>query len=147
MVVYNITTKCNHPDLLDLSSYRDLMIIPNLLDNICISILSISFIEFLASQSPYSMRINGQCKLQECVRIHFIIGYGIYWPFIQHFSSGTEIISCEFWYLLDLFQSLSVEYFLLLEGDTRTKREKMCYQMNISLQTDTIHKKVDHVND
>ena len=74
-----------------------MMIIPNLLDNISITMFSISAIEFLASQSPYSIRELMVSAGYGSVFVFTLIGYGIYWPFILHFSSG---ISCEFWYYL-----------------------------------------------
>ena len=73
------------------------------------------------------------------VFIFTMIGYGIYWPLTHQSSTwATGVISYEFWYLLSTL-SFSVGYSLLLEGGTRTEREKMCYQMNTSLLRDTIH--------
>ena len=59
------------------------MIIPNLIDNISITMLSISFIEFLTSQSPYSIRGLMVGAGYGSVFVFTLIRYGIYWPAIQ----------------------------------------------------------------
>ena len=101
---YNITVTCNHHGSLSWSSYRYWMAISILLETICITMLSISSIEFLASQTPYSMRGLMIGAGYGSVFIFAMIGYAVYWAFTQSMTStwGTEIISCEFWYLLSM---------------------------------------------
>ena len=111
---HNNTTKCKHPGLLDLDSYRNLMIMPNLLNYISITMFSISGIEFLASQTPYSMRGLMVGVGYGSMFLFTLIGYGIYWPFTRHFSWGTGIISCEFWYLLSVLLVLVIVSGILL---------------------------------
>ncbi len=100
---HNITIPCSHPGSLSWSSYRNWMAIPNFLDMVRRTMVSISSVEFLASQTPYSMRGLMIGVAYGYTFIFSIIGYGIYWPF-THLSKtwATGIISCEFWYLLSV---------------------------------------------
>ena len=77
------------------------MAITLILDSLSQALLFISAIEFLVSQTPYSMRGLIFGAGYGSVFLFTIIGYGIYWPFIHLPKSwGTGIISCEFWYQL-----------------------------------------------
>ena len=95
---YNITVTCNHHGSLSWSSYRYWMAISILLETICITMLGISSTEFLASQTPYSMRGLMIGAGYGSVFIFAMIGYAVYWAFTQSMTStwGTEIISYEF---------------------------------------------------
>ena len=74
-----------------------------LLDIISLTVIAFSGIEFLASQTPYSMRGLMAGASYGSVFIFTMIGYGIYWPLTQQSStSATGIVSCEFWYLLSV---------------------------------------------
>ena len=53
---HNVTIPCSHPGSLSWSSFRNWMAIPNFLGSISAAMVSISSIEFLVSQAPYSMR-------------------------------------------------------------------------------------------
>ena len=113
--------------------------ITRVLDSISLTLFCISTVEFFASQTSYLMRglIFGVGYGSM-----FIIGYGIYWPFIHlSITWGTGIFSCEFWYLLLALLMIIVFSGLLLVvvSGTRTERERMCYQMNTSLLRDTMH--------
>ena len=111
----NITIQCNYPGSLSWSSYRNWMVIPNLFGFICIAMLSISSIEFLASQTPYSMRGLMVGAGYGSVFLFTMIAYGIYWPFTRQSSTwGTGIISCEFWYLLSVLVVLIIVSGILL---------------------------------
>ena len=77
--------------------------------------LSISSIEFLASQTPYSMRGLMAGLSYGGVFLFSIVEYGIYWPFtLQLPTWGTGIISCEFWYLLSVLLVLIIVSGILL---------------------------------
>ena len=74
-----------------------------LLDIISLTVLSISGIDFLASQTPYSMRGLIIGTGYGSIFVFMMIGYGIYWPLTEQPSTwATGIISCEFWYLLSV---------------------------------------------
>ena len=97
----NTTMPCFYPASLTLSSYKYWLAIPYSFGTIGTTILCISSVEFLASQTPYSMRglMIGACY--GSMFIFTMIDYGIYWPFTKQSSTwGTGVISCEFWYLL-----------------------------------------------
>ena len=79
------------------------LILPTLLQSLSLTLLSISGIEFILSQTPHSMRGLMIGVGYGSMFLFTTIGYSIYWPFIQPLSTwGTEIISCEFWYLLSV---------------------------------------------
>ena len=99
---YNVTIPCSHPGSLSWSSYRYWMAIPNFLGTLSIVLVSISSIEFLASQTPYSMRGLMIGAGYGSVFIFTVIEYGIYWPFTRSSYWGTGVINCEFWYLLSV---------------------------------------------
>ena len=122
----NVPTNCHHPGLLDVKSYRNWMAIPNLIQNVSTLMLSISAGEFLASQTPYSMRGLMVGVGYACVFIFTIIGYGIYWPLTRLSSTwGTGIISCEFWYLFSvLLVSIIVSGLLLVAGRWYKNRKR-----------------------
>ena len=74
-----------------------------LLNIISLTVLSISGIDFLASQTPYSMRGLIIGTGYGSIFVFMMIGYGIYWPLTEQPSTwATGIISCEFWYLLSV---------------------------------------------
>ena len=89
--------------------------IAQLLERISQAVLCISALEFLVSQTPYSMR-----------GLMFGVGYGsiilftsfgnlTFWLVKQQSSTwATAIISCEFWYLFSLLLGLIVFSGLLL---------------------------------
>ena len=85
------------------------------LDSTSKILLSISGIEFVASQTPYSMRGLMIGAGYGSVFIFTMIGYGVYWPFTHQSSTwGTGIISCEFWYLLSVLLVIIIFSGLLL---------------------------------
>ena len=111
----NITIQCGHPGSLSSTFDENWMVIPNILEIICITMLCISSIEFLASQTPYSMRGLMVGLSYGGVFIFSIVEYGIYWPFTHQSSTwGTGIISCEFWYLLSVLIVLVIVSGILL---------------------------------
>ena len=111
----NITIQCGHPGSLGSTFDENWMVIPNILEIICIAMLSISSIEFLASQTPYSMRGLMAGLSYGGVFLFSIVEYGIYWPFtLQLPTWGTGIISCEFWYLLSVLLVLIIVSGILL---------------------------------
>ena len=74
-----------------------------LLNIISLTVLSISGIDFLVSQTPYSMRGLIIGTGYGSIFVFMMIGYGIYWPLTEQPSTwATGIISCEFWYLLSV---------------------------------------------
>ena len=112
---FNVTIPCNHQGSLSWSSYRNWMAIPNFLGTISIAMVSISSIEFLASQTPYSMRGLMIGAGYGSVFIFTIIEFGIYWPFTHQSSTwATGIVSCQFWYLLSVLLVLIIFSGLLL---------------------------------
>ena len=113
----NITIQCGHPGSLDSTLDRNWMVIPNVLETICITMLSISSIEFLASQAPYSMRGLMIGLSYGSMLLFSIVEYGIYWAFTQPLSAWKNdigIISCEFWYLLSVLVVLIIVSGILL---------------------------------
>jgi MFS family permease len=122
---YNVTVPCNHPNSLSWSSYRFWMAIPSFLQTISIAMVSTSGIEFLASQSPYSMRGLMVGASYGSMFIFTMIGYGIYWPFTHQSSNwGIAVISCEFWYLLLLLLVMIIFSCLLLVAGRWYKNRK-----------------------
>ena len=103
-----------HHGLLSTSFNSYLIIVPRLLQSLSLTLLSISGIEFLLSQTPYSMRGLMIGAAYGIMFIFTMIAFGTYWPFTQHFSWGTGIISCEFWYLLSVLLVLITFSGLLL---------------------------------
>ena len=100
---------------LSLSFNSGWMAFTKLLDSLSLTLLSISAVEFLVSQTPYSMRGLMIGVSYGGVFLFTMIGYGIYWPFTQHSSTwGTGIISCEFWYLLSVLVVLIIVSGILL---------------------------------
>ena len=96
------TDEKNH-GLLSSSFNSRWIIIPTLLLSLSLTLLSISGIEFILSQTPYSMRGLMIGVGYGSMFLFTMIGYGIYWPFTWHSPTwGTGIISCEFWYLLSV---------------------------------------------
>jgi hypothetical protein len=79
------------------------------------TVLSIAGIDFLASQTPYSMRGLIIGTGYGSIFVFMMIGYGIYWPLTKQSSTwGTGIISCEFWYLLSVLLIMIIFSCLLL---------------------------------
>ena len=114
---HNATMQCRSQEPLhvNLNLLKNWVAIPNILANISITLLGISSIEFLVSQTPYSMRGLMIGLSYGGVFIFSTIGYGIYWPFTHHSSTwGTGIISCEFWYLLSVLVVLIIVSGILL---------------------------------
>ncbi len=84
-------------------SYGYWLALPNVLENASETMLSVSSIEFFASQTPYSMRGLMIGSGYGSLFIFTVIGYGIYWLFTHQSSTwGTGIISCDVWYLLSV---------------------------------------------
>ena len=105
----NITIQCVHPGSLSSTFDENWMVIPNFLETICLTMLTISSVEFLASQTPYSMRGLMIGAGFGSMFLFTMIWYGIYWPFTRQSSTwGTGIISCEFWYLLSVLVVLVI---------------------------------------
>ena len=107
-MIYIVLAHEYYKEVLSLNSYRNWMrIISNYIETVSIALLGISTIEFLSSQTPYSMRgliIGGSYGSGF---IFAMIGYGIYWLFTHQLSTwATGIFSREFWYLL--FQLLTL---------------------------------------
>ena len=122
---YNATVACNHPNFLSWSSFKFWMAIPNFLKTISMVMVSISGIEFLASQTPYSMRGLMIGAGYGSVFIFAMIEYGIYWPFNHQSSTwGTGVISCEFWYLLSVLIITVIFSVLLLVAGRWYKNRK-----------------------
>ena len=100
---YNITIPCVGHGTLSTGAGLDLwwMAVPGFLHSISGSLLSITSLEFLISQTPYSMRGfmmgTAYCVFVICAAI----GVSISIPFTRQLSIwGTGIISCGFWYAL-----------------------------------------------
>ena len=111
IVIFMIYNK----NFLNVRSYQNWMAIPNFLGTVSITMISISSIEFVASQTPYSMRGLMIGAGYGSVFIFAMIEYGIYWPFSQQSSTwATGIISREFWYLLFVLITLVIFGGLLL---------------------------------
>ena len=71
------------------------MAITLILDSLSQALLFISAIEFLVSQTPYSMRGLIFGAGYGNVTLFTIIGYGIYWPFIHLSNKQSSILSKE----------------------------------------------------
>ena len=97
----NATIPCFYPGLFVLSSFKYWLAIPYSFGTVGLTIFYISSIEFLVSQTPYSMRGLMIGASYGSVFIFAMIGYGIYWPLTHQSSTwATGVISCDFWYLL-----------------------------------------------
>jgi peptide/histidine transporter 3/4 len=95
------------------------------LQSASLTMLSIGAIEFLASQSPYSMRGLVISTGYGSVLLFASIEYGIYWPFTkQSLTWSTGIISCEFWYLISVFLVLIITSGLFLVAGRWYKNRK-----------------------
>ena len=119
------------------------MAIPN--SSMSFILLGVGAYEFFCAQTPYSMRglIFGCAKGSAIVFL--LIGYGISEPFTQHLINwGTGTISCGFWYLLSMGLLMMIFtamlLILIIKYYKYRKRERMCYQMNISLLKNTMTK-------
>ena len=103
------------------------MAVPLFLDSLSTSMLGIGALEFITSQTPYSMRglVMGTAyyMLALCVLVVMVISI----PFTKQFSVwGTGIISCGFWYaLLLLVVEVLVSFILIaiLRWYKKRKRE------------------------
>ena len=98
---YNVTIRCMGRGTLSAGVDFKWMAIPLLSYSLTTCVLGIGSLEFIASQSPYSMRglIMGTayCVFSLCAAF----GVGISVPFTKQSSIwGTGIISCGFWYAL-----------------------------------------------
>ena len=91
------------------------MLFPNVLNSISIVTLGVGGIEFICSQTPYSMKGVMVGTVYGSVVIIAFIGYGITEPFTRHLITwGTGMISCGFWYLLLILIILIINSVLLL---------------------------------
>ena len=130
LMIYNVTARKtpneHHEHFLSLSSYRNWMAIPNFLGIVSNAVLSISTIEFVASQTPYSMRGLIVGAGYGSVFVFAMIGYGIYWPFTHQSSTwATGMYSREFWYLLFvLLTSLFISGILVVVGRWYKQRKR-----------------------
>ena len=126
---YNTTIPCYSMANGSLGTSMDFkwMMVPLLIHSLSLCLLGIGCIEFIASQSPYSMRGllmgTGYCMFALCAAI----GVGISIPF-THYPSiwGTGIISCGFWFalLLLVVEVLAgVMYTIMLMWYKKRKRE------------------------
>ena len=112
-----------------LSSSFDIkwMILPQLLNSVSIVTFSIGALEFICSQTPYSMRGLLLGTMYGSVVLYCVLGYGIMQPFMKQSTTwGTGIISCEFWYLLVILLILildSIILFTLVKWYKKRKRE------------------------
>ena len=85
------------------------------LQSASLTMLSIGGIEFLASQTPHSMRGLIISTGYGSVLFFALIEYGIYLPFTKQSSTwSTGIISCEFWYLVSALLVLIISSGLFL---------------------------------
>ncbi len=97
----NTTIYYKGPGQMSSSAYRNWMAVSSTFHVVSFAILSVSSIEFLASQTPYSMRGLMIGAASGSVFIFTMIEYGIYWPFTQQsLTWDVGIISHEGWYLL-----------------------------------------------
>ena len=110
-----------------LSSTFDIrwMAIPNILNSISFVLLGIGTLEFICSQTPYSMRGLIFGAAYGSAAIFSLIGYGISELFTRHLIDwGTGIISCGFWYLLSIVLLMVIHSAVLLILIRHYKRRK-----------------------
>ena len=101
----NATIQCifmEQSGILSSSFNMQWMILVELLSSISLITSVTGAFEFICSQSPYSMRglLFGAAHCS--VVLYYTVGYGIMQAFTKQSTSvawGTEIISCELWYL------------------------------------------------
>ncbi len=113
----NITINCIFHLQQDItSSFNSKWIaLERFLQSTSLTVLGIGGIEFLTSQSPYSMRGFIISTVYGNAFLFAIVEYGIYWSFTLQSSTWSKgIISCEFWYLLSVFLVLLISSGLLL---------------------------------
>ena len=122
---YNATIPCMGYGTL--STVMDFwwMAVPLLLFSLSLSMFGIGGIEFIASQTPYSMRglIMGTayCMFTLCAAV----GEGVSIPFTRQLSIwGTGIISCGFWYALLLLVVEVLVGFMLIAMQRWYKKRK-----------------------
>ena len=123
---YNATLEC---DLYQQSGIQKgklsttWLVLTSYLQNIAILFITVGIIEFLYSQSPYSMRgliFGMQYMLMILLSAPAVIIIG---AFSQHFSIwGTKAISCGFWYMLTVIVIYSIVWAIFLY---LTKKYKM----------------------
>ena len=99
------------------------LVLTSYLQNIAFLFIMIGIIEFLYSQSPYSMRgliFGMQYMLMILLSVPAVIIIG---AFREHFSIwGTKTISCGFWYMLTVIVIYSIVWAIFL---CLTKKYKM----------------------
>ena len=101
---YNVTIPCimlEQGNSLRYDINSGWLALPRVLNSLSVMTLAIGTIEFIAAQTPYSMRglIGG--TVYGSIALFVVIGYGIMQPFMGHASTwGTGLLSCGFWYLL-----------------------------------------------
>ena len=100
---YNTSIPCIGHSTLSTSMDFRVMAVPLLLHSLSVTAIAIGAFEFLASQAPYSMRGLIMGIVYCTLTLFAAVGLGISVPFTkQSFSWGTGIISCGFWYALQL---------------------------------------------
>ena len=100
----NATIQCiftEQSGILNSSFNMQWMIVTRLFNSISLITLVTGALEFICSQSPYSMRGLLFGASYGSTLFYSLVGYGIMQLFTKpSISWGTQIISCEFWYLL-----------------------------------------------
>ena len=100
----NITLQCIFAERSGiLSSEFDIrwVILPHVLNSVSIITFATGALEFICSQTPYTMRGLLFGVMYGSVVACSVAGYGILQPFTKQSRAwGTRMISCEFWYLL-----------------------------------------------
>ena len=101
---YNATIPCVlHAQDSSLGLYFDirLLIVPRVINSLSVISLVIGGIEYITSQTPYSMRGLICGVVYGSIALYSVIGYGIMQAFASHVTSwSTGLISCGFWYML-----------------------------------------------
>ena len=90
------------------------MILPHLFHSVSLVTFATGTLEFICSQTPYSMRGLLFGTLYGSVMLYSVIGFGILQPFTKQSTAwGTGIISCGFWYLLVILLILVLDGIML----------------------------------
>ena len=90
------------------------MILPHLFHSVSLVTFATGTLEFICSQTPYSMRGLLFGTMYGSVMLYSVIGFGILQPFTKQSTAwGTGIISCGFWYLLVILLILVLDGIML----------------------------------
>ena len=124
---YNTSIPCMVHDTLGSSINFRWIAVPLMLNSLSVCVLGIGLLEFIVSQTPFSMRglIMGTSYSMLALCVPVVMGISV--PFTRELSIwGTGIISCGFWYallLLVIEVLVGILFIAMLRWYKKRKRE------------------------